>query len=144
MKVFGKGGGAYDSDYMVAIEDAMVLGADSANLSLGSGNPGFNHISSDTYAAILQRVTESGMVVSISAGNSGSWYENSTNGVAYADGNSWGHRRFPRILHQCPDRGLRGQRRYHRYLHGSLRPQDLLFRHQLQRLQECPHHHYRR
>ena len=89
MKVFGKSGGAYDSDYMVAIEDAMVLGADSANLSLGSGNPGFNHISSDTYAAILQRVTESGMVVSISAGNSGSWYENSTNGVAYADGNSW-------------------------------------------------------
>ena len=89
MKVFGKGGGAYDSDYMVAIEDAMVLGADSANLSLGSGNPGFNHISSDTYAAILQRVTESGMVVSISAGNSGSWYENTTNGVAYADGNSW-------------------------------------------------------
>ena len=40
MKVFGKGGGAYDSDYMAAIEDAMILGCDSANLSLGSGNPG--------------------------------------------------------------------------------------------------------
>ena len=75
MKVFGVTGGASESDYMAAVEDAMVLGADSANLSLGSGNPGFNHISSDTYAAILQRVTESGMVVSISAGNSGSWYE---------------------------------------------------------------------
>ena len=32
MKVFGKGGGAYDSDYMVAIEDAMTLGCDSVNL----------------------------------------------------------------------------------------------------------------
>ena len=32
MKVFGTKGGAYDSDYMVAIEDAIVLGADSVNL----------------------------------------------------------------------------------------------------------------
>ena len=38
MKVFGKRGGAYDSDYMVAIEDAMVLGADAAN-SLGGSFP---------------------------------------------------------------------------------------------------------
>ncbi len=36
MKVFGKYGGAYDSDYMAAIEDAIVLGCDSVNLSLGS------------------------------------------------------------------------------------------------------------
>ena len=36
MKVFGTNGGAYDSDYMAAIEDAIVLGADSINLSLGS------------------------------------------------------------------------------------------------------------
>lgn len=41
MKVFGKGGGAYDSDYMVAIEDAVMLGCDAVNLSLGSGNAGF-------------------------------------------------------------------------------------------------------
>ena len=39
MKVFGKGGGAFDSDYMVAIEDAILLGADAVNLSLGSSNP---------------------------------------------------------------------------------------------------------
>ena len=39
MKVFGINGGAYDSDYMIAIEDAIVLGADTINLSLGSGNP---------------------------------------------------------------------------------------------------------
>ena len=40
MKVFGKGGGAYDSDYMAAIEDAIRLGCDTVNLSLGSGNAG--------------------------------------------------------------------------------------------------------
>ena len=40
MKVFGKRGGAYDSDYMAAIEDAIVLGADSINLSLGSSSAG--------------------------------------------------------------------------------------------------------
>ena len=40
MKVFGKGGGAYDSDYMVAIEDAVTMGADAINLSLGSSAAG--------------------------------------------------------------------------------------------------------
>ena len=40
MKVFGQSGGAYDSDYMAAIEDAIVLGCDAVNLSLGSGAPG--------------------------------------------------------------------------------------------------------
>ena len=37
MKVFGVGGGAYSSDYMAAIEDAIWLNCDSVNLSLGSG-----------------------------------------------------------------------------------------------------------
>ena len=41
MKVFGAAGGAYDSDYMVAIEDAIILGCDTANLSLGSAVQGF-------------------------------------------------------------------------------------------------------
>ena len=86
MKVFGKGGGAYDSDYMAAIEDAIVLGADSANLSLGSGNPGFSHNAKAAYQAILERVTESGLVVAMSAGNSGSWFENTPYGSPYADG----------------------------------------------------------
>ena len=49
MKVFGKGGGAYDSDYMVAIEDAIVLKADAINLSLGSGNPGASKSSTKQY-----------------------------------------------------------------------------------------------
>ena len=33
MKVFGQNGGAFDSDIMAAMEDAIVLGADAVNLS---------------------------------------------------------------------------------------------------------------
>ena len=86
MKVFGKGGGAYDSDYMAAIEDAIVLGADSVNLSLGSGNPGMSRNSNATYQAILESLVNSGVVVVMSAGNSGNWVENAYNvGYLYSD-----------------------------------------------------------
>ena len=86
MKVFGKAGGAYDSDYMAAIEDAIVLGCDAANLSLGSGNPGMSRNSTAEYQAILDSLTEAGIVVAMSAGNSGSWVENAYNaGYLYAE-----------------------------------------------------------
>lgn len=67
MKVFGTNGGAKDSDYMAAIEDAILLGADSVNLSLGSGNPGTSRNSYAAYQAIMENITNSGTVVSISA-----------------------------------------------------------------------------
>ena len=72
MKVFGKGGGAYDSDYMAAIEDAIVLGAASTNLSLGSGNPGLTTTTAQ-YEEILNNVANSDMVLVMSAGNSYYW-----------------------------------------------------------------------
>ncbi len=81
MKVFGKDGGAYDSDYMVAIEDAIVLGCDSINLSLGSGNPGLS--TNSNYQEILDSLAESSAVVCISAGNSGTWQENTLYGYLY-------------------------------------------------------------
>ena len=77
MKVFGKGGGAYDSDYMVAIEDAIILGCDSANLSLGSGAPGFGF--SNGYEDVMNELVENGLVVAFSAGNSGMWYDTPNN-----------------------------------------------------------------
>ncbi len=84
MKVFGKGGGAYDSDYMIAIEDAIVLGADAVNLSLGSGNPGLAYNS--TYADILDEVSQAtNLVWANSAGNSYSWPDYSSAGYLYAD-----------------------------------------------------------
>ncbi|MFR3468936.1 MAG: S8 family serine peptidase [Oscillospiraceae bacterium] len=83
MKVFGQAGGAYDSDYMAAIEDAVVLGCDAVNLSLGSGSPGYSRNSDDTYQAILDSLADSGIVATMSAGNSGAWMENSYNPTQY-------------------------------------------------------------
>ena len=86
MKVFGKGGGAYDSDYMLAIEDAVVLGADSINLSLGSANGGTSKHATAEYQKILDDLSACGAVVSISAGNAGHWAANAfTQGYLYAD-----------------------------------------------------------
>ena len=73
MKVFGIGGGAYDSDYMVAIEDAIILGCDSANLSLGSGSAGFSF--SGSYESVMNKLVANGTVVAMSAGNSYGWYD---------------------------------------------------------------------
>ena len=96
MKVFGSKGGAYDSDYMAAIEDAIVLGCDSCNLSLGSADPGTAF--ADEYEDIMEMLVNEGMVVSISAGNSGSWYDTAYNsnylggyggGYLYVDDASW-------------------------------------------------------
>ena len=80
LKVFGKGGSPYDSDFFAAIEDAIVLGADSINLSLGSTAPGRGHHTNAQYQQIMDSLTRSGVVVTISAGNSGAWVENADNG----------------------------------------------------------------
>ncbi len=86
MKVFGHKGGAYDSDYMVAIEDAIILGCDTVNLSLGASNPGNSRHANKEYQAIMDDLTKAGIVVCISAGNSGSWVQNAANGGhLYAD-----------------------------------------------------------
>ncbi|MCQ2538013.1 MAG: S8 family serine peptidase, partial [Lachnospiraceae bacterium] len=87
MKVFGVGGGAYDSDYMAAIEDAILLGCDSVNLSLGSSAPGFT-VSTD-YQEIMNKLTASDTVVVISAGNAGAWADQTTYGELYYDGVSY-------------------------------------------------------
>ena len=83
MKVFGKDGGAYDSDIMVSIEDAMILGADVVNLSLGSTTAGNVAVANPVYADLMERIQDSGMVMSASAGNDGQWAEYSTNGYLY-------------------------------------------------------------
>ena len=80
LKVFGKNGSPYDSDFFAAIEDAIVLGADSINLSLGSTAPGRGHHSNPQFQQIMDSLTESGVVVAISAGNSGHWVESAANG----------------------------------------------------------------
>ena len=86
MKVFGQNGGAFDSDIMAAMEDAIVLGADAVNLSLGSSTAGSAKSPEDEYQRIMENLVECGTVSATSAGNSGHWGENATYGALYADG----------------------------------------------------------
>ncbi|MGM9639791.1 MAG: S8 family serine peptidase [Faecousia sp.] len=95
LKVAGVNGGIYESDYMAAIEDAILLGCDAVNLSLGSNMPGDAY--SDTYAELLDYLTTTDTVVVISAGNSSHWAARAATGgylynddVSYATGGSPG------------------------------------------------------
>ena len=75
MKVFGANGGAYSDDIIAALEDAMTLGCDVANLSLGAA-AGFTS-ENEEIDAVYARIAEQDMVVCISAGNEGtSSYDN--------------------------------------------------------------------
>ena len=87
MKVFGNAAGPYDSDYFAAIEDAIWLGCDSVNLSLGSGNPGSSY--NDAFADLLAFLETTDTVVVMSAGNSGQWAEQTVSGRLYDDGVSF-------------------------------------------------------
>ncbi len=78
LKVFGENGGAFSEDILAALEDALILGADVVNMSLGT-NAGFS-TSTDEINAIYNRVAETKTVLSVSAGNS------YTAGL----GNAWG------------------------------------------------------
>lgn len=81
MKVFGTNGGAYSDDYMAAIEDAILLKADVINLSLGSSAAGYSSDSESYINEIFEKLEGTSTVVSISAGNSGRWSDDSTYGV---------------------------------------------------------------
>ena len=87
LKVFGYNPGPYDSDYFAAIEDAIWLGCDSVNLSLGSGSPGYseNYLFTD----LLEFMATTDTVVVMSAGNSGNWAEQTSTGYLYNDGVSF-------------------------------------------------------
>ncbi|MBE6946009.1 MAG: hypothetical protein E7459_07985, partial [Ruminococcaceae bacterium] len=91
MKVFGKNGGAYESDYMAAIEDAMILDCDAVNLSLGTATAGFTGLyANPEYARIMENVRNSGMTVAIAGGNAYQWpIVSPTGGYLYADDVNW-------------------------------------------------------
>ena len=77
MKVFGSTGGAYESDYMVAIEDAILLNCDVVNLSLGT-DKGF--VRNNEYQDILDSLADNDIIVAVAAGNSGAWADYAVNG----------------------------------------------------------------
>jgi lactocepin len=84
MKVFGSNGGAYSDDYMAAIEDAILLKADVVNLSLGSSAAGYSADSEAYINDIFKKLEQTNTVVSISAGNSGRWADDSPYGVNFS------------------------------------------------------------
>ncbi len=73
MKVFGKAGNPYESDFMAAIEDAAILGCDSVNLSLGTEAPGHATSSVAAYQEVMEKLVDTDMVVAIAAGNTSYW-----------------------------------------------------------------------
>ena len=82
MKVFGSNA-PFDSDYMAAIEDAILLDCDVVNLSLGTTVPGTPY--TDTYRELMEMMTQTDTVVVISAGNASNWSVASTYGYLYHD-----------------------------------------------------------
>ena len=75
MKVFGAAGGAYMDDVAAALEDAMLLGCDVVNASLGSPR-GFTTSNSEI-DLIYERLASQDIVATFSAGNEGtSSYQN--------------------------------------------------------------------
>ncbi len=82
MKVFGNTA-LRDSDYMAAIEDAILLGCDSVNLSLGTTVPGYAF--NNYYSELLEFMSNSDTVVVASAGNEGKWTEMTMFGRPYSD-----------------------------------------------------------
>ncbi|MBE6945397.1 MAG: hypothetical protein E7459_04840 [Ruminococcaceae bacterium] len=83
MKVGGKSGGIYDTDYMAAIEDALLLGCDAVNMSFGSSNVGFTYSGNEYFDGIYANLEGTGMVLSNSGGNAYSYAEFSSYGVPY-------------------------------------------------------------
>jgi lactocepin len=75
MKVFGKNGGSYESDLTAAIEDAILLGADVINMSLGGSAAGFTV--SEYYHGVFESLPSTDTEVVVAAGNAYAWAENS-------------------------------------------------------------------
>lgn len=70
LKVFDDAGtGAYDSDILAALDDAVKLGADAINMSLGTP-AGFSEASSASMREVYQRVIDAGINLTVSAANS--------------------------------------------------------------------------
>lgn len=69
MKVFGAAGGAYTDDIIAALEDAMTLGCDVANLSLGS--PAGFATANEEVDNVYARIKDHDLIVAIASGNEG-------------------------------------------------------------------------
>ena len=106
MKVFQKGGGASFDDVIAALEDCVMLKVDAANLSLGSDCGFIDYESPDEWTAnllnVFERVGESGVCLSVAAGNAYSAaYKNNYGGRALASNPDYGNASMPSTLNEC-------------------------------------------
>lgn len=86
MKIFGASGGGSESDIVAAIEDAIILGADAINLSLGTGTPEFT--TDSVYAPVIELLKTTDALMVVAGGNEGMWADYSNTEVVF--GNSKG------------------------------------------------------
>lgn len=69
LKIFGDdGSGAYDSDILAALDDAVMLGVDAINMSLGM-TAGFSQAAETKMQQVYQRVKNAGISLMCAAGN---------------------------------------------------------------------------
>ncbi len=78
LKVFGANM-CTDSVIAMAVEDALVLGADVLNLSLGVSEVGFS-CSGSVYGDVFDKLSEQGVLIMGAVGNDGSWVAENKNG----------------------------------------------------------------
>lgn len=97
MNVFNDGGGAGWQAILLALEDCVVLGVDSANMSLGSPC-GFTHYYDPSYSTTFENLVNAGVNLAVSAGN-----EYST-----ALRNAWNPTSIGYALAVNPDYGVTG------------------------------------
>ncbi len=86
LKVFGNVM-CTDSVIAMAIEDALILGADVLNLSLGTSEVGFS-CSESIFGDVFDKLTSQGVLIMGAVGNDGSWMSENKNGrpnKLYAD-----------------------------------------------------------
>ena len=79
MKIYGANGGGFGADIIAALEDALIMGVDVVNMSLGT-NAGFPTSTDEFINSIYASVAETNTVLSVAAGN------NYSAGL----GNTWG------------------------------------------------------
>ena len=83
MKIFHDNEGGTTSDiYLYALEDAYRLGVDVINMSIGAQN-GFTYdseLETEAFGNIYKRLSDSGIILSVAAGNEYSMADNSTKG----------------------------------------------------------------
>ena len=105
MKVFKSSGGASYDDIVAALEDCMVIGVDSVNMSLGSDCGFIDYESQDEWITnlinVFDRVGKSGISMAVAAGNAYSAaYKNNYGGKSLASNPDYGNVSEPSTYHE--------------------------------------------